>query len=664
MNAQSPPAIPSRRSFGKSVLGSALLFGPASRAWVWAQGAQGAQLLKLPKIALVIGNAAYRHSPLKNPANDAKGMAEALNNAGFDVTVRLDAGRASMLAGIDAYLKQLAVRKCVGLFYFAGHGVQINWKNHLLPVDAEVASNEDVEKQSVEVSAMLQGLSRAGNALNLIILDACRDAPFGEARKPEQRGLSQMDAPASTLLAYATAPGNVASDGEGAHGLYTENLLREMRSPEARVEDVFKRVRLNVRRKSNGQQIPWESTSLEDDYYFVPPASLAPPVDAQRTRHFGEELKLWERVENAGDPGPFADYLRRYPDGNFTELARARMASATALQTRLREEDRQRFLAEEAAAWGRVESASTPEPFEEFLKRYPAGQFSERARGQRERIVAQREASQAIATPAPPAALTESDRERRFAEEHKLWEKSQNAREPGPFEDYLRRYPGGHFAELAQFQLDRVLAQQGERKIEIPSQEGNPYTTGTQRTDIAFRVGDTYLYQVTDLDSGTQLPRTRYMVTALTDSEIVFNNGRFTWDRLGNLRRRSDGYTEDGAQYVPTEMALGKSWISRHDMLEPARTAPRSYVTYRFRIAAREQVVVPAGTFDCFRIEGRGVTRPYLGSWNSQQSWVRWMAPAVCRSVIKSEYKNDQYGSRGQLTSSNRRLELVSFKQG
>ena len=109
--------MPSRRSFGKSVLGSALLFGPAPWAWVRGQGAQGAQLLKLPKIALVIGNAAYRQSPLRNPANDAKGMADALNSMGFEVTVRLDAGRTSMLAAIDAYLKQLAGRKCVGLFY-------------------------------------------------------------------------------------------------------------------------------------------------------------------------------------------------------------------------------------------------------------------------------------------------------------------------------------------------------------------------------------------------------------------------------------------------------------------------------------------------------------------------------------------------------------------
>lgn len=525
-----------RRSFLKLGLGGAVIFSADPRASVWAQAGQGNQLLKLPKIALVIGNGSYKQSPLKNPANDAKGMAEALNLLGFEVAVRLDAGRASMQSAINAYTGQLASRKCVGLFYFAGHGVQINWKNYLLPVDAVVGSNEEVEAQGVSVNGITGSLGKAGNALNLIILDACRDAPFGEAKKPDQKGLSQMDSPHSTLLAYATAPGNVASDGAGANGLYTESLLREIRAADAKVEDVFKRVRLDVRRKSNGAQIPWESTSLEDDYYFVPPASLAAPSDQERERRFAEELKLWEKIESVTAAEPFLDYLRKYPSGNFSELA--------------------------------------------------------------------------------------------------------------------------------QFRLDRALAAQGEKRVEIAPQKGNPYTAGTQRTDTAFRVGDTYVYEVTDLESGGARRRVRDTVTAVNDIEVVFNNGRFTWDMLGNLRRRADGTSEAGAQYVPAEFAIGKSWISRHDLHEAGRSAPFAYVSYSFRIAAREQVMVPAGTFDCFRIEGTGVTRPYLGSWNSQLSWVRWMAPTVCRVAIKSEYKRTRYDRRGSAALNSSRTELVSFKQG
>src|SRR5690606_5298532 len=127
----------------------------------------------------------------------------------------------------------------------------------------------------------------AGNPMNMIILDACRDNPLGGAARLAQKGLSQMDAPPGTFLAYATAPGNTAIDGDGGkHGLYTEHLLREIRVPEAKVEDVFKRVRLGVRRRSDGRQIPWESTSLEDDFWFLPPRDLRKRAEEEVEREF------------------------------------------------------------------------------------------------------------------------------------------------------------------------------------------------------------------------------------------------------------------------------------------------------------------------------------------------------------------------------------------
>ena len=529
------PASFRRRDWVKGAAGSALLFTPGPWARVWAQGAQGPQLQKLPKIALVIGNGQYKQSPLKNPANDAKGMAEALNSLGFEVTVRLDAGKAAMQAAIAAYVAQLVSRKCVGLFYFAGHGIQINWKNYLLPVDAEVGSNEDVEARGVEVNKIIDGLNKAGNALNLIILDACRDAPFGEAKKPDQKGLSQMDAPRSTLLAYATAPGNVASDGEGTNGLYTENLLREIKVGEAKVEDVFKRVRLSVRRRSNGAQIPWESTSLEDDFYFMPPASLAPPSDREKERRFTEELKLWEQIENA------------------TAVA--------------------------------------------------------------------------------------------------------------PFEDYLKRYPSGNFSELAQFRMDWNLAKLGERRVEIASQKDNPYTAGTTQANTAYRIGDTYSYRVSDIDSGKPKAGFTRTVTALTDIEVVFNNGSATTDLLGNAKRAPDGRVFFGAQFLPTEYAVGKAWTTRYN----GKTAQGRdmYVETQFRIVSKERISVPAGTFDCFRIEGKGVSRPYLPpSWNTQ-FWSRsWLAPEHCRCVIKNETNRTTYLANGAISvRENNRYELESFKQ-
>ena len=198
-------------------------------------------------MALVLGNSKYKESPLKNPANDARAVADALKASGFEVTLRVDAGQADMTAAVQAYVQAVSAKKCVGLFYYAGHGVQLAWRNYMLPVDADIDTVADVPKQCVEVNGLLEGLTKASNPMNIIILDACRDNPFGHLKGIDHKGLSQMDAPQSTLLAYATSPGNVASDGEGANGLYTENLLRELRVPEAKVEEVFKRVRLGVR---------------------------------------------------------------------------------------------------------------------------------------------------------------------------------------------------------------------------------------------------------------------------------------------------------------------------------------------------------------------------------------------------------------------------------
>lgn len=161
--------------------------------------------------------------------------------------------------------------------------------------------------------------------MNVIILDACRDNPFGRALPAEQKVLSQFDAPPGSLLAYATSPGNTASDGDGAYGLYTENLLRELRVGDAKIEDVFKRVRLVVRRRSGGQQIPWESTSLEEDFYFRPPKEVRKLSEAEATRRYEEELAIWERIKTASDPAPFEAYLRRYPSGLFSEIAQLRL---------------------------------------------------------------------------------------------------------------------------------------------------------------------------------------------------------------------------------------------------------------------------------------------------------------------------------------------------
>ncbi|MEO8442038.1 MAG: caspase family protein, partial [Betaproteobacteria bacterium] len=274
-----------------------------------------------PRFALVFGNGKYPTVPLKNAPNDAKAIADQLKRMGFDVTIKLDATRSEMVETIRAFGSTLQKQKGVGLFYFAGHGAQLAWRNYLIPVDAQIKNAAEIDAQAVDMDMLLESMTRAKNPMNLIILDACRDNPFGGDVQMQQKGLSQVDAPPGTLLAYATAPGNTAADGLGANGLYTENVLKEMQAPAAKLEDIFKRVRLNVRLQSKGQQIPWESTSLEQDFYFRPPKDLKNLSLTETEQQFQDEFAVWEGIQDSTEPAPLEDYLRRYPSGKFSEFA-------------------------------------------------------------------------------------------------------------------------------------------------------------------------------------------------------------------------------------------------------------------------------------------------------------------------------------------------------
>ena len=357
-----------RRRALRAALGAGLSSVGATLApWrALAAEQKASALLRAPKRALVIGNSAYRVSPLANPANDARAMAAALKEIGFEVALALDLARAEMLAAARSYTDALERGKAVGLFYYAGHGMQLAWRNYLLPVDAVLKGPEDVPRACLDLNTVIEGISRAANPMNLIVLDACRENPFARDFRVEQKGLSQLDAPVDTLLAYATSPGNVASDGAGANGLYTENLLREMRVPEAKIEDVFKRVRLAVRRASSGAQVPWESTSLEDDFWFIPPIALKELSDAEAAREMKEELARQER-------------LKAQREAEAAQARKDELAMRERLKGAPKAPDAEKLFEEEAAAWEQAAAANTPAAIEEYLWRYPSGNFTELA---------------------------------------------------------------------------------------------------------------------------------------------------------------------------------------------------------------------------------------------------------------------------------------------
>ncbi len=221
------------------------------------------------RLALVIGNSSYKDSPLRNPVNDAKSIATELQNLGFTVMLYTDIGQDEMKKQMRAFGEKLAAQKGIGLFYFAGHGIQMGGQNFLVPVDAQIEKEQDVELEAVDLRRLTGELDYARNDLNIVILDACRNNPFARSfRSGGNSGLATTIAPQGTFIAYATAPGSVASDGTGQNGLYTEELIKALRTPGLRIEDVFKQVRVNVYSKSSQQQVPWENSSIFGDFYF------------------------------------------------------------------------------------------------------------------------------------------------------------------------------------------------------------------------------------------------------------------------------------------------------------------------------------------------------------------------------------------------------------
>jgi len=240
------------------------------------------------RFALVVGNAAYKSSPLRNPVNDAFDMARTLRTLGFEVIHEENANQRTMENAISRFGRQLRKQGGVGLFYFAGHGIQVNGRNYLIPIDAEIETESDVRFEAVDAGRVLGKMEDAGNDLNIVILDACRDNPFARSFRTSSKGLARMDAPKGSLIAYATAPGSVAADGEGRNGIYTKYLLKHMATLGSKVEEVLKQVRVDVINETNEKQIPWEASSLTGEFYFAPKRGIAvvkrPPVEPQHPK--------------------------------------------------------------------------------------------------------------------------------------------------------------------------------------------------------------------------------------------------------------------------------------------------------------------------------------------------------------------------------------------
>lgn len=220
------------------------------------------------KIALIIGNAAYPESQLANPVNDANAIGEKLKRLGFETILRTDATNKVMEEALADFASNLATRD-VALFFFAGHGMQIDGRNYLTAINTNFDREIDAKYSSIPLDKVIETMEKGSNKTDIIILDACRTNPYERRwRGVDSRGLAPVYAPKGMIIGYATSPGQVAYDGDGHNGAYTDALLRHVSTPDITIEDLFKRVRNTLSSSTRGRQISWEHTSLMGDFYF------------------------------------------------------------------------------------------------------------------------------------------------------------------------------------------------------------------------------------------------------------------------------------------------------------------------------------------------------------------------------------------------------------
>jgi TPR repeat protein len=285
------------------------------------------------RAALVIGNGDYLTvGKLKNPANDSTAMAAMLRRLGFEVTERENAPRRAMIQAVRSFTEKLSPGG-IGLVFYAGHGIQAQGANYLVPVDAALAVEDDLKYETLDLQDILNKLDDARVRLSIVILDACRDNPFRSFRSGTH-GLALINPPNGTVIAYATAPGKVAADGKGDNSVFTSELLKAMSKPD-RLLDVFANVTDAVERQTGNAQTPWINSSFRGDFYFTGPTTVTitqQPDPAAAA--ISSEIVFWQSIASSNNPADFEAYIKQFPQGSFVALAHVRLASLSARPAR------------------------------------------------------------------------------------------------------------------------------------------------------------------------------------------------------------------------------------------------------------------------------------------------------------------------------------------
>lgn len=572
------------------------------------------------RLALVIGNSGYRDAPLLNPGNDARAMAQVLREAGFTVMERRNLNQAAMRGAIREFGDALA-KGGVGLFFYAGHGMQVKGRNFMIPIGHDIRREDEVEDQSVDVGLVLQKMASARNALNILILDACRNNPFGFGSTAQ--GLAPLDAPAGTLVAFATAPGQVAADGTDDNSVYTKHLAAYVREPGVKVEDVFKRVRAAVRQESGGRQVPWENTSLETDFYFRPPDPKVIAAQEEERRQ-AQQVAIERAVQVA---------LTRRSEQNAQEraklereiaerLASERAAAERAAQERARLE---RELSERTAVarasndrslaqqqdQQKAQKEAIDKAVQEGVRRAEERAAQERAKLEREmaermaaeRAAARRAAQQQIAEVerAVQDRIAAVERAAQAAIEQAAKQVANVVGVPAP-QPAMAPRPAAETTARE----EKTLA--GEQPAKIAMAAPSSAAITAMRSAILPKIGDAWTYKVTDRDYSVVNERqVTQIIAAVTDSEIHLKSGargeaRFNhqWNTLYSLgRNRQPRKFEPFVPQFSFPLEPGKTWQGKCKTTRPDRTIDNDTSA---TVVGWEDVTVPAGTFKALKI--------------------------------------------------------------
>lgn len=296
------------------------------------------------RLALVIGNSDYHQGALKNPVNDARDFASTLRKLGFEVILKTNASLQEMDRSIDQFGRKLEKTKGVGLFYYAGHGVQFKGKNYLIPVTADIERETELKYKTLDAQRVIDEMEYAQNGLNIVVLDACRNNPLTRSFRSGKRGLARFDnTPSGLMVAYSTAPGKQAADGNGRNSPYTQQLIRSVQKDNLPLEMVFKDVIKNVKRATKGEQIPWVSSSVDGDFYFSQSTMVAQLSDKKSNSvsvfpkqsvnnslsQSKFELLFWENVSQNPSKEKYKAYLDQYPQGHFASIAEYELQQLT-----------------------------------------------------------------------------------------------------------------------------------------------------------------------------------------------------------------------------------------------------------------------------------------------------------------------------------------------